>query len=146
VTNSSTFREMAKLLQTSPVLSGENVRKTAAGYLSSRLGKSVAVYTWDQDRTGKVVPRSENTMLLRLDYSVWPQVIDGKTVVIGAIAVHVMRLMKEGFKCFDTKTDFLPVDSFVVTDDPAQTQHNLEAAIARLLDGFGNIDKESSEE
>jgi hypothetical protein len=136
-TDLNTSRAMGKLLQSSPVLAGVNVRKTAASYLSSHLGKSVAVYTWDQNRNGNVVPQSENTMLMRLDYSVWPQVIDGKSVVIGVIAVHVMRFLKQGFSCFDTHTDFLPVDSFVVADDPAQTQRNLESAIGRLLYGFG---------
>jgi hypothetical protein len=141
--DSSTPREMDKFLNTSPVVNRENIENIAVKYLAARLKGEVSVLVWDKRDAGKL-SYGVSSLLVRLDYSVWPLQIDGKPVKVGTMAVHVTHLLKEGHYCFDNN-DFtsLPVDSFVVTDDPAQTQHNLEAAVARQMDGFGRIDTSS---
>jgi hypothetical protein len=142
IEDSSTRRAMTTLLTTSPVLSEENIKKVATDYLTSHLQDKVSVLAWDYHTAGNL-PKGESTLLLRLDYTAWPQEVDGKSVTVGAIAVHVMRLLKDGFRCFNNDSDFQPVDSFVITDDAAQTQHNLEDAIGRLLFRYGAVQQEA---
>ena len=136
-TDSATRRDMTKVMQTTPALSPENIKKLAVSYLSSRIGDKVAVSAWGH---GDVIepPHPWSAMVLRIDYSVWPQEVSGKTVLIGQLAVHHATLYKGGM-CFDRQVAYGPVDSFIVSDDHIQTQHNLEQSIRRLLSGYATI-------
>lgn len=137
-TDSEPQRNMAKLLQTSPQLSPDNIKDLAVSYLSSRLGDKVAVSQWGHGDIAEQ-PHGSMTIVLRIDYSVWPQEVDGKSLLVGVVAVHRATFRKDGL-CFDpSAVAGTPVDSFVVSDDAIETQHNLKDAIARVLSWFATV-------
>ena len=139
--DSSTRREIAKRLLTSPVFREQNIIQTAADYLTSHLQGKVSVLAWTPNLT---FPRTESTMLLRIEGNVWPQDINGRQIVVGALSLHPMRFALGSQTCFEVRRDangFEPLESYIVTDDQEETQRNLKAAITRLLEQYATTEE-----
>lgn len=132
---------MWKLMVESKSLKKENVRTIAMSFLNSKLRGKIAIVKSDllmEDK--RSIP--ELSLVMRLDYSVWPNTVDGKTVLLGAIALTVQHSPEiEDDYLSDTRYGWQPVEAFVVSNDDAETHANLEIAIARLLDRYSTIQK-----
>lgn len=134
--------EMLNLVKESTLVNKENIEKIAVAYLAPRL-KSNAPATTNPSVIShaslnhKRFPVDDLT-ILRINYTPWIQHVDGQRVIIGALAVHPSQYNRQssGICIPIDKSEFDPVDTFIITDDDAQTQRNIESAIARLLERY----------
>lgn len=132
---------MLKLMATSPVLDAKNIERVAIDYLKENLTTPTGVYAWNLDDRSQIP--AEASTWLRIDYTAWPHEVKGKTVIVGALAVH--KGSKGSQFCFNAVSlhdpGWRPVETFIVSDDAEQTAKNLKIAVARALEKYANLRK-----
>jgi hypothetical protein len=131
--------EMRNLLFHSTILGRGSIQRKAIAYLKSKLKDEVKVESSDRLNEDRK-PDLPSTLMLRLDYTIWPHTIEGKRVLIGAVAVSPeagKNVEHNGWT--DATRGWQPVDTFVVGATDQETQENIDAMLARLLSRYAAV-------
>ncbi len=132
-------QKLASYVSKSHVLSRENIEQIAAKYLTEKLSKDkISVVIWNVSKVDKISD-GPTTLFVTLVYNFWPEDIDGKSVILGAIATHAGRYRTPSNPCFDRTATVSSVEPFVASDEPDKMQPALENTVARLLDSFSSV-------